>query len=355
MRTLAGPVAVLACAPACAQLGGWSWTTHGCATQTPTTLALSTCGATCSDDAWAAASVPDSGWVSLDLLWQTDASCCVALFGQLTGPGGGSTFFVKQDASPFGLCSPSPPPCASGTSVSFLAKKGQTLRLQVDAKATDGCQPWVPWPTTLTASGFAFAPIVEPVILSATPAPAWSDTAVRIRGDNFGPTSQVLLDGAPATVLASSDDQLVVAPGLAAPGWQDVTVTTAQGSASAANLLQRWPTLEAVILDLATHKTLQAGIELGQAGDWWLGASGAALASPLSLGPGIHYGVLLDPAAGLFPLFHGVVNGAGQGNTSLQVPLDPALVGAAIPLQSLTIASATAAASFSNLVAPLVP
>ncbi|TAJ15440.1 MAG: hypothetical protein EPO68_12380, partial [Planctomycetota bacterium] len=255
----------------------------------------------------------------------------------------------------YGWCAPSTPPCAGATSIAFPVKKGEQLRFVLNAMASDHCFDTPNGLTTVALSNWSFTPEVLPTVLNVDATFASSTQVIAIHGDDFEPTSQVLLDGVPEPIVSQTADTLLIQPGVDAPGWRDVTVTNSAGSTTAVDAIERWPSLSAKIQHVSTVYHMPFTLRFAGGGNWWLAVSASALASPLPLGPGIGYGLLLAPSHALAVVRSGVIPSTTVWGVSyLEWPYDAALSGVAIPLQGF-MQHSTGALSFTNLVLPIAP
>ena len=190
---------------------------------------------------------------------------------------------------------------------------------------------------------FAQAPVVTDVSATSAEHPG----TVTIQGSDFGAVILASFDQVPATVLSESSTQITLQPQVGDPGFLDLTLVMATGTVEAPDSAKRWPALSATESGLGG--SVDVVLENGEVGSHALAFSTGLLSAPIPLGPGIHFGVLVDPGAtfgelGVFP-----VPGTGTHSSSFPIGSDPALLGLPVHLQSFAGQGApTHDFSFSN-------
>ena len=173
---------------------------------------------------------------------------------------------------------------------------------------------------------FALTPAAAQTITSVTPTSASQVTDVVITGSGFDAASQVFVDGVPEPVVSQSPTQLVIQPGLADPGFADVTVTTSAGSVTATGGLAFQPTLR--FTGGSIGGTLEVELENGGPGFYAFLIDAAPLPVPIDLGPLFYFTLQIDPSTAVaLPGSTGFLPQDGSAAVSVAVPMLPALVG----------------------------
>jgi len=201
-----------------------------------------------------------------------------------------------------------------------------------------------------SAITLAIAPSAQdPVVTSVQPTSAEHPGAVAIDGANFDAASLVSFDGVPAAVQSFTPTQLVVVPAVGAPGFPDVTVTNAVGSTTADEAGTLWPALSVSENGLGGALTLI--LSNGEAGLVVYAYSLGLLGAPVAIDPGIHYGVLLNPAGAFGVLGNFPVGGGGEHTVALPIGSAPSTLGLTVHLQAFATQGLPAHdAAFSNAV-----
>ncbi|QDU67020.1 IPT/TIG domain-containing protein [Engelhardtia mirabilis] len=173
-----------------------------------------------------------------------------------------------------------------------------------------------------------------PTVTSVEPTLAATPQTIVVTGSGFGPETTVTIGGQPATVTQAGSNSLHVLPAPSDPGFADVVVSAPGGTVVASGAAQMWPTLTASNTGLGGTASIE--IAIGDAGTYDLAFAMASLDEPLSLGPEIAYGLLLDPAGPLVLLASGLAPNLAPSQLSFPVPAGPELLGVELPLQALT-------------------
>lgn len=197
----------------------------------------------------------------------------------------------------------------------------------------------------VTTSAQAQAPTLD----SVSPTFSYRPGIVVLQGTGFAPGARVEVDGVPQPVVAGTPTALFVRLAVQEPGFADVSVTTAGGTALLADGLELWPSLRSSTAGLGEPLTAQ--LTNGDAGAGLLFLGVGELAVPLAV-PGILSSFGIDatqPSVSLGRAFFADETPVPLG---LALPPDAGLIGVPLFLQGLTLRSlpnGTTVLSWTNL------
>ncbi|TAJ23555.1 MAG: hypothetical protein EPO68_02805 [Planctomycetota bacterium] len=325
-----------------AQPGGLSWTLSSCATTSGDEMSLQVCGSCIGKLTAAFADVPVAGTVDVDVEWSTSAACCQKLefvrlehfTGASIGVGG-----LGSSTAP-SWCDPAATPCSGNAHFSFDVHALDKLWIRLTSETA-----FCGGSTRVVVKNWSFTPSPAPSLHAATPKTSWDAGLVTLDGANFDPAMLVRVDGVDCAVVAATPTQALVQVPAGAPGWSELELSNALGSASFVHALQQRPSLETT-LNPFVPALLSVRIEATSAGAYVIAWSPQTLAQPMPAWPDAWYGLLLDPA-GLTVLVAGSIPASGVA--LIQFPIQLGGGPHAVPAQALVFSNEPPLASFTNL------
>ncbi|MHC4892575.1 MAG: putative Ig domain-containing protein [Planctomycetota bacterium] len=188
-----------------------------------------------------------------------------------------------------------------------------------------------------------------PFVTDITPTDASSPATVTMTGTGLGGAS-VLVNGQAVSVFGNTTTTLMFVPPASDPGAADVTVSTATGSTTVDDGLTLWPRLEASTSGVGG--TVDLSLATGDVGFRSLVLGFGSLPTPIPIGSGIDYGLLIDVSLPYVILLEELIPTLGPVDTTLPVPAVSALLGVDLFFQDWAQQGllGPTESSFSNLV-----
>jgi hypothetical protein len=163
--------------------------------------------------------------------------------------------------------------------------------------------------------------------------PSFSSIPVVITGVSFGPTTTVLLDGAPTPIVSLTPTSITLQASPAPPKLRDLTVADSLSSVTLEDGLALWPTLATSTTGIGG--VLKADLWNGDVGLYALALATGSLPSPIPItSPPTWYGVLLNPFGPLFTIGTGAFATSDPVVLAYPVPDNPGLAGLTVYLQA---------------------